>query len=326
LNKKTPHPSANVYYMQKDISQLKIAVLAGGIGSEREISQQSGKNIYNTLLEDGADVVLSDITPEDKGILDDSSIDVFFLALHGQFGEDGQLQKILEDKKLCFTGSGAESSRTAFDKLLSKQAFFHTHLPIAKHLIVQADDTQPELTGHLKKLASKFVVKPLKQGSSVGIEITDDAGAAASKAIQCFRTYGDCMVEEFIDGREVTVGIVNGKALPVIEISSQAVFYDYQAKYESDATQYLFDTIEDPVLVATIQTMALTCFHELGCRHLGRVDFILTKNQTPYILEINTLPGFTSHSLLPMAAAKAGFPAPALCRQIVEAAWNDYQS
>ncbi|MFZ9024346.1 MAG: D-alanine--D-alanine ligase, partial [Anaerohalosphaeraceae bacterium] len=106
---------------------------------------------------------------------------------------------------------------------------------------------------------------------------------------------------------------------------SQAAFYDYQAKYESETTEYLFDTIEDPVLAATIQAMALTCFHALGCRHLGRVDFILTKDGTPYILEINTLPGFTSHSLLPMAAAKAGVPTPGLCRQIVEAAWNDYQ-
>ena len=312
--------------MQKDISQLKIAVLAGGVGSEREVSQQSGQTIYDALLEDGADVVLSDITPDDMGILEDASVDVFFLALHGQFGEDGQLQTILENKGLCFTGADAEASRKSFDKLLSKQAFFHTHLPIAKHLIVQADDTQSTLADHLKKLASKFVIKPLKQGSSVGIEITDDVTVAAAKAIKCFETYGDCMVEEFIDGREVTVGIVIGKALPIIEICSQAGFYDYQAKYESDATEYLFDTIEDPVLAATIQTMALTCFHELGCRHLGRVDFILTKDGTPYILEINTLPGFTSHSLLPMAAAKAGVPAPTLCRQIVEAAWNDYQS
>ncbi len=313
--------------MQKDISQLKIAVLAGGIGSEREISRQSGRNIYNALVEDGAAVVLSDITPDDMGILDDASIDVFFLALHGEFGEDGQLQAILEERKLCFTGTGSEASRTAFDKLLSKQAFFHSHLPIAKHLIVRADDTQSDLADHLKKLASKFVTKPLKQGSSVGIQITDDAATAAVKAIECFETYGDCMVEEFIDGREVTVGVVNGKALPIIEIRSQTGFYDYDAKYADEAaTEYLFDTIDDAVLAATIQTMALTCFHELGCRHLGRVDFILTQDRTPYILEINTLPGFTSHSLLPMAAQKAGVSAPALCRQIVEAAWKDFNS
>jgi D-alanine-D-alanine ligase len=312
--------------MQKDIAQLKIAVLAGGVGSERAVSLQSGQNIYNALLEDGANVLLSDITPDDMQILEDDSIDVFFLALHGQFGEDGQLQKILEDRELCFTGSGSEASYQSFDKLLSKQAFFHTHLPVAKHLIVQADDTASALSEHLGKLASKFVIKPLKQGSSVGIEITDDAVHAAEKAIECFESYGDCMVEEFIEGREVTVGIVNGKALPVIEIRSQSGFYDYHAKYIDNETEYLFDTIEDVTVAATIQTMALTCFHELGCRHLGRVDFILTKASTPYILELNTLPGFTSHSLLPMAAARAGVATPVLCRQIVEAAWNDFES
>jgi len=303
---------------------LKIAVLAGGVGSEREVSLQSGQNIYNALRGDGADVVLSDITPSDMRILEDETIDVFFLALHGQFGEDGQLQKILEDKGLCFTGTGSEASHKSFDKLLSKQTFFHAHLPIAKHLIVQADDTQAELAEQLKKLASKFVIKPLKQGSSVGIEIIDDVATAAAAAIKCFQTYGDCMVEEFIGGREVTVGIVNGKVLPVIEICSRTGFYDYHAKYVDDATEYLFDTIDDAVLTATIQAMALTCFHELGCRHLGRVDFILTEKGTPYVLEINTLPGFTSHSLLPMAANKAGVSTPTLCRQIVEAAWNEH--
>lgn len=303
---------------------LKIAVLAGGVGSEREVSQQSGRTIYHALLEDGANVVLSDITPEDMHILEDDSIDVFFLALHGQFGEDGQLQKILEDKQLCFTGAGSEASQKSFDKLLSKQAFFHTHLPVAKHLIIHADDTVSSLSDYLKKLATKFVIKPLKQGSSVGIEITDDPVDAAEKAIRCFETYGDCMVEEFIDGKEVTVGVVNGKALPVIEIRSQSGFYDYHAKYVDDTTDYLFDTIDDATVVATLQTMALACFHELGCRHLGRVDFILTKENTPYILEINTLPGFTSHSLLPMAAAKVGLSTAQLCRQIVEAAWNDF--
>ncbi|MDH4201587.1 MAG: D-alanine--D-alanine ligase [Phycisphaerae bacterium] len=307
-------------------TNLKVAVLAGGVGAEREVSLQSGENIYNALLEGGVDAVQSDITPDDLGILDDASIDVFFLALHGQFGEDGRLQEILEDRNLCFTGAGSEASRKSFDKLLSKQAFFHAHLPIARHLIVQSDDTPAYLEKQLKKLATKFVIKPLKQGSSVGIEIFNDASAAAAGALACFQRYGDCMVEEFVAGREVTVGILNGAALPPIEIRSKTGFYDYHAKYVDDATEYLFDTITDDGLVADIQQMALTCFHELGCRHLSRVDFILTEDSIPYILEINTLPGFTSHSLLPMAARKAGIPTPLLCMEIVEAAWNEYQS
>jgi D-alanine-D-alanine ligase len=302
---------------------LKVAVLAGGIGAEREISLQSGQNIYNALKEGGVNAVLSDITPDDLRILDDGSIDVFFLALHGQFGEDGCVQKILEDKNLCFTGAGSEASRKAFDKLLSKQVFFHAHLPIAKHLIVESGDTPEYLEKQLKKLANKFVIKPLKQGSSVGIEILSDASTAAAKALACFQLYGDCMVEEFITGREITAGIINGMPMPLIEIRSKTGFYDYQAKYVDEATEYLFDTIKNDGLVEKIQQMALTCFHELGCRHLSRVDFILTEDNIPYILEINTLPGFTSHSLLPMAARKAGIPTPVLCQQIVEAAWNE---
>lgn len=307
-------------------NNLKIAVLAGGIGSERPVSLMSGQNVYQALQKAGFETVFFDITPENMSILDDSSIDVFFPILHGRFGEDGQLQKILEEKNRCFTGSGSESSRKSFDKLLSKQAFFHAHLPIARHLIVHADDTEAALMPLLEKLAPKFVVKPVRQGSSVGVTITDNVQTAAAAAIACFAQYGDCMVEEFITGQEITVGVLNGAALPIIEIRSKTAFYDYQAKYESDATEYLFDTIEDSELVKEIQQDALACFKELACRHWGRVDFILTKVGIPYILEINTLPGFTSHSLIPMAAKKAGIDASQLCKQIVEAAWNEYNS
>jgi D-alanine-D-alanine ligase len=312
--------------MDKNIESLKVAVLTGGIGSEREVSLVSGQNVFDALEIAGFEAVFFDISPENTSILDDSSIDVFFPILHGQFGEDGQLQEILEQKKLCFTGSGSDSSRKSFDKLLGKQAFFHANLKIAKHLMVHADDTETNLAAMLEKLADKFVIKPVKQGSSVGIMITDEISKAAAEAVACFAEYGDCMVEEFIPGREITVGILNETALPIIEIRSQAAFYDYQAKYESNATEYLFDTIDDRELVHAIQQDALTCFKELGCRHWGRVDFILTENKVPHVLEINTLPGFTSHSLFPMAAKKAGIDTPQLCRQIVETAWKDYQS
>ena len=134
------------------------------------------------------------------------------------------------------------------------------------------------------------------------------------------------MVEEFIAGREVTVGILNGAALPVIEIRSKSGFYDYQSKYIDETTEYLFNTIADEDLVKKIRQIAVACFRELECRHLGRVDFIVTDSGVPYVLEINTLPGFTSHSLLPMAAQKAGISTPALCRQIVAAAWNDFKN
>ena len=223
--------------MEKDISQLKIAVLAGGIGSERDISLQSGQTVHDALAEGGHDVILSDITPDNLSVLDDASIDVFFPILHGEFGEDGRLQQMLEARNLCFTGSGAESSRKAFNKILSKQAFFHAHLPVAKHIIVHSDDSEADLLDMLGRLAKRFVVKPINQGSSVGVEIVDDVQQAAIKAMECFQTYGDCMVEEFIAGRAVTVGILHGAALPVIEIRSKSGFYDYQSKYIDETTE-----------------------------------------------------------------------------------------
>lgn len=312
--------------MNKTIDQLKVAVITGGIGSEREVSLMSGNNVHAALELAGFQTVYCDITPDNISILDDSSIDVFFPILHGQFGEDGQLQALMERRNLCFTGSGSESSQKAFNKVLGKQAFFHANLPIAKHMIVHSDDTVDALLPLLEKLAAKFVIKPVQQGSSVGVTVTEDIHMAAIKAVDCFAEYGDCMIEEFITGSEITVGIVNGKALPIVEIRSKAGFYDYEAKYESDRTEYLFDTVDDEDLVKEIQNDALTSFRELGCRHWGRVDFILNSFGIPYILEINTLPGFTNHSLVPMAAAKAGIEPPQLCRLIVEAAWNEYQS
>jgi len=305
-------------------NRIKVAVLAGGIGSERQVSLQSGQTIYSALLEAGMDAVRSDITPEQTQILDDASIDVYFLALHGRFGEDGVVQGLLERRQRAFTGSSAAASRTAFDKIASKAAFARVGANVPRQIIVSPDDTESTLVRKLSGFARRVVVKPVREGSSVGVDITADAATAAQKAMLCVQTFGDCMIEEFIAGREITVGIVNGQALPIIEIRSKAAFYDYNAKYIVDSTEYLFDTITETALIEQIQKTALDCFNVLGCRHLSRVDLILSEDQAPYVLEINTLPGFTSHSLLPMAARKAGIPTPQLCRQIAEAAWRNH--
>jgi len=310
--------------MTQSSGNLKVAVLAGGIGSERAVSLQSGQTIYASLREAGIETVISDITPTDTRILDDETIDVFFLALHGQFGEDGGAQTLLEQRRLAFTGSGAEASRRAFDKIASKEAFVKAGAAVAPQVVVEPQDTEQTLLKKLAAFSGRVVVKPARQGSSVGVEIVETTAEAAKKALQCYQTFGDCMIEAFIKGREITVGIVNGTALPIIEIRSKAAFYDYNAKYLADTTEYLFDTITDAAIVKRIQQTALDCFNALGCRHLSRVDFILTEDGVPYVLEINTLPGFTSHSLLPMAARKAGIPTPQLCRRIVEAAFNDH--
>jgi D-alanine-D-alanine ligase len=307
-------------------NDLKIAVLRGGISAEREVSLVSGANIAAAIADAGIEVIEADVTPDDLSILDDDSIDVFFLGLHGTFGEDGQVQKIMEDRSLIFTGSGSKASKAAFDKHKSQGIFGDAGVTVPWHVCVTDETKSDSLGDTLAKVGEKFVVKPISQGSSVGVEIITGPENAADAAIKCFAEYGDCMVEEFIDGREITVGIVNNKTLPIIEIRVKTQFYNYHAKYVDDATDYLFDTVTDKKLIEKINDTALTCFNALGCRHLSRVDLILAQDATPYVLEINTLPGFTSHSLLPMAARKAGIETPELCKQIIDAAMKDGRS
>ena len=301
-------------------TNLKVAVLMGGIGEERDISIQSGNCITQALNEAGLNVVAADIRPDNMDILKESDIDVFFVALHGRFGEDGQLQQILEDKSLIYTGSGPEASRLAFDKLASKECFAKTGVTTPRVIKFDVRTEAKEFEKQLLQLGERYVVKPIRQGSTIGITIVDEPGLAMAAAQECSSKFGDCMIEEFIPGKEITVGILENRALPIIEVKSKTGFYDYQAKYIDEQTEYLFDTIKDQVLTAQINEAALNCFNALGCRGFGRVDFRLGNEKQVYALEVNTIPGFTSHSLLPMAAAKTGLSMSALCIRIIEAA------
>ncbi len=303
-------------------TELKIAVLTGGIGAERDISLQSGKCVTNALKKAGFKVVTADIKPDKLDILHDKSIDVFFIALHGQFGEDGQLQQILEDKSLIYTGSGPKASNLAFDKLTSKKLFAAAGVAVPAVIEVNEKTDTRQLEEQLRNFADKFVIKPVNQGSSVGISIVPSPKDAVDAARETLSKYGDCMIEEFIPGREVTVGILCDRPLPVIEIRPRSKFYDYHAKYIDEQTEFLFDTITDPAVIAKLDKAALDCFNALGCRHFARADFILSENGTAYALEINTIPGFTNHSLLPKAAEKIGLPMSRLCTRIVDAAYS----
>jgi D-alanine-D-alanine ligase len=301
-------------------SQLKVAVLMGGIGEERAISIQSGTCVAQALREAGFNVITADVQPDNLDILEHADIDVFFLALHGRFGEDGQLQQIFEDKSLCYTGSGPEASRLAFDKMASKNAFAKANIDVPPALEFGPEADIHELDRQLQGLGDRYVVKPLRQGSSVGTSIVADPREAISTAQRTCAEFGDCMIEKFIPGREITVGILGREALPIVEIKSKTGFYDYRAKYIDEQTEYLLDTITDVTLTAKIKAAALSCFDALRCRDFGRVDFILGNDMVPYALEVNTIPGFTTHSLLPKAAAKAGLSMSDLCGQIVKAA------
>ena len=301
---------------------LKVAVLMGGIGEERDISIQSGSCVAEALKKAGFNVVTADISPDNTDILEDSSIDIFFIALHGKFGEDGQLQQILEDKSLLYTGSGPKASRLAFDKIASKKAFVKAGVVTPKVVTFDDRTTTDKLETELSQFSNKFVVKPVRQGSTIGGTFVDNPKSALADARRCLAGFGDCMIEEYIAGREITVGILQRQALPIIEIKTKTGFYDYEAKYIDAQTEFLFDTIDDQVLIDKISENAVICFDALGCRHFARADFILTNDGTPYILEVNTIPGFTTHSLLPMAAAKTGLSMSELCTNIIEAAYS----
>ena len=302
------------------VNVIKAAVLTGGIGEERAISLESGRGVAEGLSAIGVEVTLADVTPSNMCILDDKSVDIFFLALHGRFGEDGQLQGVLDEKSLVYTGSGAVASRLAIDKMASKKAFSEAGMAVPR--AVDAGETD---AGELAKAlggwsSGRYVVKPLRQGSSFGVEIVSGVDAAIDASRRCGLEFGDCMIEEFIEGCEVTVGVVSGEVLPIIEIRTGNSFYDYQAKYVDDKTEFLFDTIEDSSLRASIESIAMKCFRCLGCKDFGRVDFMISADGVVYPLEVNTIPGFTSHSLLPMAAARNGFSMGQLCLKIIESA------
>lgn len=306
---------------------MRVAVLMGGIGREREVSIQSGACAAQALAQGqaGLHVMACNIGPDRLEILDDPTVDVFFLALHGAFGEDGQLQVILEQKGLVYTGSGSQACQLSFDKMASKRCFAELGMDTPKALEFTAETRLDCFESDLKGLGPRVVVKPIRQGSSVGVTILDNADRILPTCQQTLAEFGDCMVEQFVAGREITVGVLLGRALPVIEIRPAQGFYDYHAKYLDDQTQYLFDTLAASA-EQCVQTQALACFNALGMRHLGRIDLILTPEGKACVLEANAIPGLTSHSLLPKAAAQIGLSMGDLCSQVVMAAQRDGQS
>jgi D-alanine-D-alanine ligase len=308
--------------MDSDIpGGLKVAVLMGAVGAERQISLQSGKSIVDALKRTKLmEVVERDYQPQKPEILDDRSITIFFLAFHGEFGEGGDMQEICEKKELLFTGCDSKSSRLAFDKAACKRALKQANLPVPDAIEIKDAGRLAAVDLELKTMGNKFVIKPLRQGSSVGVEVVEGAENTKIAANKCLANFGDCIIEKFIAGREITVGILENITLPVIEIKTTHQFYDYDAKYNDDTTQFLFDTISEEKILQRINNTALKSFSALGCRDFGRVDMILDANNIPYVIEINTIPGFTTHSLLPKAAAKAGIDMSQLCLRIIKAA------
>jgi len=286
----------------------------------------SGAAVAESLAERGHKVRRGDINAQDLSVLDGDDYQVVFPVLHGTFGEDGQLQEILEERGIRYAGSDAASSRLAMDKYRSKEAFVRAGLETGRAVLIRARGTKDEerrtrvmdeeISEAVGCVALPCVVKPNCQGSSVGVVIARDEQTARRAVVDTLAQYGDCLVEEFSAGRELTVAILAGEMLPVIEVRTGRGFYDYDAKYVDDDTQYLFDIDLSEEQLRSVQADAERAFAALGCRDYGRVDMILEESGRDCILEVNTIPGFTSHSLVPKAGARAGITLGEMCERI----------
>ena len=301
-----------------------VGVLMGGCSSEREISLKSGSAVYAALKDAGCRVSPIDIVSIQEAdvirLLQDLKIDVAFIALHGQFGEDGVIQAILEKINIPYSGSDVEASRLAINKVATQELLKSRNVPVADYVVVQSREMKN--TTNLLKIIKKFpvVVKPANQGSSVGITLVESPDGLLSALEEAFLYDKEVLVERYIKGRELTVGILDQTALPIIEIRSKSKFFDFVAKYQSVTTQYLIPASLPQEISTIVQAIALQAYHALGCRDLSRVDIMLNDEYCPYVLEVNTIPGFTATSLLPKAAKAVGIDFTQLCLKIVELA------
>jgi len=301
----------------------RIGVLMGGSSSERKISLKSGREVYQALKKQGLDVIPLDIkSPNCLTTIKKAKISCAFIALHGRFGEDGAIQKILESLKVAYTGSGVAASYLCLDKIASRRIFTERNIPVPEYNILNRKSWQRRL----KELSFSFpvVVKPSSEGSSVGISFVDKESKLRAAIEQAFRYGKAIIIEKYIKGREITVGILGQRTLPVVEIVPSRRFFDFQAKYEKGKSDYVVPAKITQRHYRNAQDLSLLAHRALGCAGFSRVDMILAKSG-PVVLEVNSIPGLTSMSLLPMAARAAGINFNQLCLKIVQSALRNKQ-
>ena len=289
----------------------------GGTSSEREVSLQSGKNVAEALASLGKyEVVPVVLDSDDLGAMP-RDVDAAYIALHGGWGENGGVQSALDALKIPYTGPGALASRIAMDKIKTKMVLEMKGVPTAAWSLASPGDEK-------SPLPLPVVVKPPCDGSSVGISkvSTPEAwGPALDAALAAMKKSGEVLVEEFIPGRELTVGVIDGEPLPVIEIVAKGGWYGYHEKYESEETRYPF--LEDGELSEKLKKTAVDAFNAVGCRGVTRVDFRVSPLGRCHVLELNTSPGFTAHSLVPKAGMKTGLTFAGVCERILSCARHD---
>ena len=278
-----------------------IAVLMGGYSTEREISLMSGKAVYKALLKNNVECFSFDLTEDNLDKLWIKEFDKAFIVLHGRGGEDGYIQSLLDKRKIPFTGSGVEASNLCMNKANTKDVWLKHELPLSPSIVATQGKPIDPIDFPLP-----WAIKPTLEGSSIGITKVENK-SELNTALELAWQYNDeALIEHWIEGDEYTVAILGNQALPSIKIMSDHDFYDYDSKYFSNKTEYLCPSDLSEQQEKNIRTIAMKAFNLTGASDWGRVDFILDKNKNPYLLEINTVPGMTSHSLVPMAAKAAG--------------------
>ncbi len=299
----------------------KVAVLLGGKSAEREVSLDSGRAVLEALIRSGVEAEAFD--PQERCVTELVNYDRAFIVLHGRGGEDGQIQGVLEWLNIPYTGTGVQGSAIGMDKIKTKQVWQGSELPTAPHRIVSKDVDADEV---IASLGLPFIIKPVHEGSSIGmskVEKPEDFAEALAKATEHDAVV---MAEKWINGREFTIVLLNGQALPVIRLEppKDVAFYDYEAKYNRNDVQYGIPCGLSEAEEKTLQELALRAFQAVGCKGWGRIDAMQDEQGNFWLLEVNTVPGMTSHSLVPKAAKAVGYDFDQLCVTILEQTLQDH--
>lgn len=294
----------------------------GGLSPERKVSLTSGQEIFNALKSKGLNATLVDVDHNIGASLAERKIDLAWIALHGTFGEDGTIQGILEYLKIPYTGSGVLGSAVAYNKVVSKEIFMERGIPTAPYQVIHTEDRNRVMP----KLDFPVVVKPSDQGSSIGVSIVRSESKWETALDLAFDVSEEVLIEKYIAGKLLAVGMNGPQPMPIVEVVPKSGFYDYEAKYTAGKTDYVCPAELTPEAVDRCNDTAVRVFKALKGRGFPRVDLILDENGTPYVLEMNTIPGMTPTSLLPMAARKAGLEFDELVIEILKRAQLDYKN
>ncbi|MBN1621922.1 MAG: D-alanine--D-alanine ligase [Endomicrobiales bacterium] len=300
------------------LKNKKIGVLYGGLSAERDISILTGKAVLKALKEEKCNVVGIDAGRDSASQIKRSRIDFAFIALHGPWGEDGTIQGMLEIMGIPYSGCGVLASSLALNKIYSKRIFDSLGIPTPKWWVFNKKNFNARF------LTSRFplVIKPAAQGSAIGVSLVKDKKGLNNAARRAFRLNSEIIAEKYIGGTEITVGILGGRALPVIEIVPEGSFYDFKSKYKPGQSKHIIPPRLPKSVIKNAQQLGLRAFNALGCKAVSRVDIIVDKRNKPWVLEVNTVPGMTETSLLPDAARACGIGFSKLVLKIIEYSLN----